>query len=147
MLSVGWPVPAFARICALIVGTWHVTTMPMRVLRLIVALFVVLGLTVPTARAMVATSFVVAKTASVAASAMDDCDGMSSPTTGKEDCPCCDVEQKCPPNVCASKCLKTVNADSFSRLEWDRSDRALEAVPVATLSGRSIQPPPRPPRV
>jgi hypothetical protein len=108
----------------------------MRFWRLVIAVLIVVGLAMPTARA----SFV-----SDATPAMEDCEGMQA--IGGEDCPCCDVNSKCPANVCAIKCLKTVGAQPSPDLALATTWHAPDWLPAPALRGLEPRPPSPPPRV
>jgi hypothetical protein len=108
----------------------------MRFWRLVIAVLIVVGLAMPTARA----SFV-----SNDPPAMEDCEGMQA--MGGEDCPCCDVDNKCPTNVCAIKCLQAVGTPPPPDVIFATAWGALELPPAVVLCGLKLRPPSPPPRV
>jgi hypothetical protein len=105
----------------------------MRAVRFIIAMFVVLGLSMSTARAMVATG---------SAPAMEDCEGTIA--MGGEDCPCCDADAKCSANVCAMTCLKMVS-NAPAVLIVRHLSGLLLALPTETDMQGLCRPPPAPP--
>ncbi len=107
----------------------------MRHLRFAITMLIVLGLAMPTARATMVPA---------PAPAMEDCEGMMA--KGGDDCPCCNADSKCPANVCAMKCLKTVaNAPAF-RVARDKLGLSVASPPEANLHGLNRRPPAPPPR-
>lgn len=78
----------------------------------------------------------------IAGTDMSDCAGMAQ----KADCACCDAETTCPPELCATKCLKIFGAVVIAKSIEDRLgslDYSLEPRGPPGRSPALILPPPR----
>ena len=53
--------------------------------------------------------------AGVAASPMEDCASMMKVAAGTDDCPCCDEDKACPPQLCMAKCFQFLGLVQQSR--------------------------------
>ena len=103
--------------------------------RHIITMLIVLGLAMPTVRTTVWAA---------PAAAMEDCEGMEA--LSADECPCCDTAAKCPANMCAIKCLKTVGSVALATGIHRRLSSAKAHADSDVRLGMSEPPPAPPPR-
>lgn len=73
------------------------------------------------------TSHSVEAKGSVAASPMEDCASMMKGAASTDDCPCCDKDKACPPQLCLAKCFQLLGL-------------AQQSLPVARLATAQFRP-------
>ena len=83
---------------------------------------------------------------SVAASPMEDCASMMKNAANADDCPCCDKDKACPPQLCMAKCFQLLGLAHQSPPVARLVTALLRPTPPAHPPDWSDQPQPPPPR-
>lgn len=89
---------------------------------------------------------VVANEDTVASGSMDDCASMMNVAAGTEDCPCCDEDKACPPQLCMAKCFQFLGLAQQSRPVVRLVTAVFRSTTPAHPPDWSDQPQPPPPR-
>ena len=83
---------------------------------------------------------------SVAVSPMEDCASMMKVAAGTDDCPCCEKDKACPPQLCMAKCFQFLGLLQQSRPVARLVTAVFRPTTPAHPPDWSDQPQPPPPR-